>query len=66
MAFIYRLELEDGTPADLATLKTVVPNWRVGDTIPIGRGMLRVVALRDDDADRPPVLVVDDIGLSGH
>ena len=66
MAFMYRLEREDGTPADPPTFRTAVPTWNVGDTIPLGRGSLRVVALRDDDADNPPVLVVEDTGLSGH
>ena len=36
-----------------------VPNWRPGDTIPLGGSVLRVVAIRDDDADQPPVLVVE-------
>ena len=27
MAFIYKLVLEDGTPADPPTLDTAVPNW---------------------------------------
>jgi hypothetical protein len=29
-AFLYRLEQEDGTPADPPTLKTAVPDWRSG------------------------------------
>jgi hypothetical protein len=36
MAFQIRLEHE-GTPADPPTLKTAVPNWRPGDTIPLGQ-----------------------------
>jgi hypothetical protein len=36
MAFIFKLELEDGTPADPPRLDTAVPNWRAGDTIPLG------------------------------
>jgi hypothetical protein len=33
-----------------------------GDTIPLGaKKALRVVRLRDDDADQPPVLVVEDV-----
>ena len=59
MAFMFRLEQEDGSPADPATLKTAVPDWRPGDTIPLGRRTLRVVAIRDDDADQAPVLVVE-------
>jgi hypothetical protein len=61
MAFAYRLELEDGTPADPATLQAAVPNWRAGDTIALGRKTLRVIDIRDDDADQPPALVVQDV-----
>jgi hypothetical protein len=60
MAFVYRLEQEDGSPADPPTFKTAPPNWSAGDTIPLGRKTLRVVAIRDDDADQPPALVVED------
>jgi hypothetical protein len=28
MGFIFKLELEDGTPADPPMLDTAVPNWR--------------------------------------
>jgi hypothetical protein len=53
------LELPDGTTANPPTFHTVVPRWRSGDTIPLGAGRtLRVVALRDNDADQPPALVV--------
>lgn len=46
-AFTFTLELEDGTPAEPATLSTAVPNWRAGDTIPTGAGKgLRVVEVR--------------------
>jgi hypothetical protein len=63
MGFAFKLEREDGAPADLPTLKTVVPNWSAGDTIALGsRTMLRVVDVRDDDADQAPLLVVE--GLS--
>jgi hypothetical protein len=62
MVFQFRLEHDDGTPADPPTLKAAVPNWRPGDTIPLGAGRsLRVVHVRDDDADQPPVLVVEDV-----
>jgi hypothetical protein len=60
MAFLFSLETAEGMPAEPATLNTAVPNWRAGDTIPLGKRSLLVVALRDDDADRPPVLVVED------
>jgi hypothetical protein len=59
MAFMFELEREDGTPADPPSLSTAVPMWRPGDTIPLGRKTLRVVAIRDDDADQAPVLVVE-------
>jgi hypothetical protein len=59
--FTYRLELEDGTPADPPTFETATPTWGIGDTIPLGRRLLRVVRVRDDDADQPPVLIVEDV-----
>jgi hypothetical protein len=44
-----------------STLSTAVPNWRAGDTIPLEAARtLRVVDVRDDDADEPPVLVVEE------
>ena len=49
--FLFRLETTEGVPA--------VPNWRSGDTICLGRRTLRVVGRRDDEADRPPVLIVE-------
>jgi hypothetical protein len=61
MAFAYRLEHEDGTSADPATFRTAVPNWRSGDVIPLGGRSLRVVEVRDDDADQAPTLVVEDV-----
>jgi hypothetical protein len=58
MAFSFKLEHEDGTPADPPTLHTAVPNWRPGDTIPLGADRtLRVIDVRPgEDAD---VLVVE-------
>ena len=61
MAFAYRLEHEDGTPADPPTFKTAVPNWRAGDVIPLPHRSLRVVEVPDDDADQPPTLVVENV-----
>jgi hypothetical protein len=58
--FLFRLETPEGVPAELPTLRSAVPNWRVGDEIPLGRRSLRVVRIRDDDADQPPVLVVEE------
>jgi hypothetical protein len=60
--FLFRLETVDGAPAEPPTLSTAVPNWKPGDTIPLGRRTLRVVGKRDEDADQPPVLVVKDVG----
>jgi hypothetical protein len=58
--FLFRLETVDGAPAEPPTLEASVPNWRVGDVISLGRRQLRVVGKRDDDADQPPVLIVED------
>jgi hypothetical protein len=44
--FTFRLEQEDGTPADPPTFRTAVPTWRPGDTIPLGAGRaLRVIVV---------------------
>ena len=37
MTFTFKLERLDGTPADPPKFRSAVPNWRVGDTIPLGR-----------------------------
>jgi hypothetical protein len=66
MAYIFRLEHEDGTPTDPPTLRTAVPDWHPSDTIPLGRWTLRVVAVRDDGADQAPVLVVENTAPTGH
>lgn len=59
MAFTYKLELEDGTPAGDYT--AAVPNWKAGDTIPLGPGRaLRVIAIRPpNNAEDNVVLVVE-------
>jgi hypothetical protein len=59
--FLFKLEAADGTPAEPSSLSSAVPNWAPGETIHLGRRTLRVVAVRDDDADQPPVLVVEDV-----
>ena len=59
--FLFRLETPEGAPADPPTLASAEPNWKAGDTIPLGRTTLRVVGIRDDDTDRPPVLIVEDV-----
>jgi hypothetical protein len=46
MAFIYRLETANGTPAEPPTLATAVPNWSLGDVIPLGHRALRVIGKR--------------------
>ena len=52
--FTFKLELENGEAAEPATFVTAVPNWKAGDTIPLGPGRtLRVVEARQD------VLVVE-------
>ena len=57
--FTFRLEHEDGTPAEPSQLHTAVPNWSAGDTIPLGatRGTLRVIETRFTDEEL--VLVVE-------
>lgn len=57
--FLFRLETVDGVPADRPTLEAAVPNWKAGDSIYLASRTLRVVGMRDDDADQPPVLIVD-------
>jgi hypothetical protein len=53
--FAFRLEHQDGTPAEPRTFEAAVPNWGPGDTIHLARERaLRVVAVRDDDADQGP------------
>ena len=55
--FAYRLEHEDGTPADPPVLHTAVPTWQAGDTIPLGKDRtLRVIETRFEDEES--VLVV--------
>lgn len=61
LGFTFRLELEDGKPADPSTIRSAPGvTWSAGDTIPLGSRTLRVVRVRDDDADTPPTLVVEE------
>jgi hypothetical protein len=60
MAFLFRLETEDSAAADPARFETSEPSWRAGDVIPLGKRSLRVIGIRDEDADQPPVLVVEE------
>jgi hypothetical protein len=48
MAFPFRLQTAEGASAEPPTLTSAVPNWRPGDTIPLGRRTLRVVHVRDE------------------
>jgi hypothetical protein len=63
MAFAstFELQLADGTPADPPTLTTAAPLWRPGDTIPLGRRILRVIEVRDGEVGGDAVLVVEDV-----
>jgi hypothetical protein len=58
--FLFKLETTDGRPAEPPTLSSAVPNWSPGDVIPLGSRSLVVVGKRDNDADSPPVLVVEE------
>jgi hypothetical protein len=60
MAFQFRLEHEDGTPAKPPTLRAAVPNWRPGDVIASSAGRsLRVIDTRlKENADGNPVVVL--------
>jgi hypothetical protein len=60
MAFMFKLQQKDGSPADPPILDTAVPNWRPGDTIPLRRGRtLRVVEIKPgSEPGDNPVLVV--------
>jgi hypothetical protein len=59
--FLFKLETTGGLPAEPPMLSSAVPNWSPWDVIALGRGRaLRVVEIRDDEADAPPVLVVEE------
>jgi hypothetical protein len=60
-AFVFRLEPADGAQADPPRLESAVPNWRAGDTIPLGARTLRVLGVRYGEADDASVLVVEDM-----
>jgi hypothetical protein len=63
MTFTFKLEQADGTPADPPSIRSAVPNWRVGDTIPLGSTRtLRVVGIVVSREDEPSVLIVEEIG----
>jgi hypothetical protein len=59
MTFTIKLERADGTPAEPQHYRHQLAAC---DTIALGRrSRCGVVRLRDDDADQPPVLVVEDM-----
>jgi hypothetical protein len=58
MAFLFKLETRDGLPADPPTLRSAVPDWKIGHSIYFGDRTLRVVGVRE--ADQPPVLIVEE------
>jgi hypothetical protein len=62
MTFTFRLEHMDGTLAEPPTIESTVTNWRVGETIPIGRDRtLRVVGIVVSNEDEPSTLIVEDV-----
>jgi hypothetical protein len=62
MTYSFRLQRPDGSPADPPTYRSTVLRWRQGETIPLGPDRtLRVLGVRDDDADQPPALVVEEV-----
>ena len=58
--FRFRLENPDGSAADPATISVARPDWPTGSIIHARGRTLQVVGRRDDEADQPPVLVVED------
>jgi hypothetical protein len=58
--FLFRLETLEGEPGDPPAVSVAVPNWSEGDTIHLGHKTLRVVGKGDEDADQPPVLVLEE------
>ena len=57
-SFAFKLEHDDGTPADPPSFQTSVPTWRAGDAIPLGQGRTLSVIDRRECGDEA-VLVVD-------
>jgi hypothetical protein len=59
--FLFRLERSEGIPADPSTLESIVPFKLEPRRLDLPRTQdLRVVGIRDDDADQPPVLIVEE------
>lgn len=59
--FLFKLETVEGDPAEPPEFSAAVPNWSLGDRIYLGHRTLRVIGRRDEDADQPPVLVVEEM-----
>jgi hypothetical protein len=58
----FKLERTDGTPADPPTFRSSTLSWRQGHKIYLtAERTLRMLGVRDDDADQPPALVVEDL-----
>ena len=53
--------LRTGASADPPTLSAAVPDWPIGSRIYLGKRTLQVIGRRDDDADLPPTLIVEDV-----
>jgi len=52
----------DGIPVDPPTFRSSTLNWRQSDKIYLTvERTLRVLGIRDDDADQPPALVIEDL-----
>jgi hypothetical protein len=58
MAFVFRLETTKGRPVVPPEVSTSLPTWRPGDVLYLRPRWLRIVAVRDEEGDQPPVLVV--------
>jgi hypothetical protein len=55
MAFTFKLEHPDGTPADPPTIRSAVPNWEIGVRIPMvlaGQALV-VIGPRDSSENGP-------------
>jgi len=60
MTYHSRLEGLDGSPADPPTFRSSELRWKQSDEIVLGCDRrLRVFGVRDDDADRPPTVIVN-------
>ncbi|HSC87564.1 MAG TPA: hypothetical protein VLC09_09855 [Polyangiaceae bacterium] len=58
--FLLRLETVDSVAAEPPTPESAAPDSRPGHAIYFGPRTLRVVGVSDDDADQPPVLIVEE------